>query len=115
MDPDHRSFDVAPALQDVIGQTDRLLAAVKPGLLGVTVQSDSDSPVVKLVARVGGGRTYVFAINSMRSPTMVRIHVPQLHDGPMTVVGERRTVTAEGHYFDDHFGGLQVNIYVQSH
>jgi hypothetical protein len=112
--PDHHSFDVAPALQDAMRSTNRLLAAVKPGLLGTTVQSAVDSPAVKLIARVGGGRTYVFAINTMSSPNQARIHVPQLHDGPATVVGEQRTVTVKGHYIDDHFGGLQVNVYVQT-
>ena len=112
--PDHHSFDVAPALQDAIGKTNRLLAAVNPGLLGTTVASAADSPAVKVVARVGAGRTYVFAINTMESPNQARIHVPAFRDGPVTVVGEQRTVTAKDHFVDDHFGGLQVNVYVQT-
>ncbi len=48
--------------------------------------------------RSGGGRTYVFAINAMRSPNKVGIHVPQLHDGLVTVLGEGRTVIVENHY-----------------
>ena len=111
--PDHRPFDVAPPIQQTMAQIDALLRSVTPGLLGTTLVSSADSPVVKVIARAGGNRTYVFAINTMRSPTMVQIHVPKLHDGPVTVLGEGRTVTASGHDLIDHFGGLQVNIYVQ--
>jgi hypothetical protein len=50
----------------------------------------------------------------MRSPNKVQIHVPALHDGPATVLGEDRTVTVTNHSLIDQFGGLQVNVYVQS-
>ena len=112
--PAHHSFDVTAALQSAMKQTDALLSAVKPGLLGSTIASAADSPVLKVLARSGGGRTYVFAVNAMDSPNQVGIHVPQLRDGPVTVLGEGRTVTAQGHNFSDHFGAFQVNVYVQS-
>ena len=111
--PNDNPFDVSPALQQSMAQTNALLRSVTPGLLGTTLASGVDSPVVKLVARSGGGRTYVFAINTMSSPNKARIHVPGFHDGPVSVAGEGRTVTVKGHYFFDHFGGLQVNVYVQ--
>ncbi len=111
--PNDNPFDVSPALQQSMAQTNALLRSVTPGLLGTTLASGVDSPAVKLVARSGGGRTYVFAINTMSSPNKARIHVPGFHDGPVSVVGEGRTVTVKGHYFFDHFGGLQVNVYVQ--
>jgi len=76
--------------------------------------SAADSPVIKVVARSGGGRTYVFAVNTMRSPTKVQIEVPELSDGRVEVLGERRSVTARNHDLIDHFGGLQVNVYVQA-
>ena len=112
--PEHNSLALSPLMASAIRQTNALLMAVKPGLLGATVESDVDSPLVKLVARSGGGRTYVFAINAMRSPNKARIHVPQLRDGLVTVVGEGRTVAVKDHYLSDHFGGLQVNVYVQT-
>jgi hypothetical protein len=112
--PDHRAFDVSPDVQHAMAQTNGLLASVAPGLLGITVPSAANSPAVKLVARSAGGRTYVFAVNTMRSPTKVQIQVPELRDGPVRVLGERRSVTAMNHDLVDHFGPLQVNVYVQS-
>jgi hypothetical protein len=112
--PAHRPLDVSPALRQAMAQTNALLSSVSPGLLGATLQSGDDSPVVKVLARSGRGQTYVFAINTMQSPTKAQIHVPRLVDGPVTVVGQQRTVTAKDHFLIDHFGGLQVNVYVQS-
>ncbi len=88
--PKHNPFDVTPALQSAIKGTNALLASVKPGLLGLTVRSTADSPAVKVLARSGDGKTYVFAVNTMRSPTKVQFFVPQLHDGPVTVLGQHR-------------------------
>ena len=113
--PDDNPFDVAPPLQQAMKQADALLAAASPGLLGSTVEAHANSPVVKVLARSGGGRTYVFAINAMRSPNKAGIYVPQLHNGSATVLHEFRTVTVKNHYLIDHFGGLQVNVYVQPH
>lgn len=113
--PAHDSLALSPPMATAIRQTNSLLAAVKPGLLGATIKSSADSPVVKVVARSGGGRTYVFAINAMRSPNKAGIRVPQLRDGLATVVGEGRTVVVKNHRLIDHFGGLQVNVYVQTH
>ena len=83
--PAHDSLALSPPMATAIRQTNSLLAAVRPGLLGATIESDADSPVVKVVARSGGGRTYVFAINAMRSPNKAGIRVPQLRDGLVTV------------------------------
>lgn len=112
--PAHNSLALSPPMATAITRTNVLLASVKPGLLGKTIESDVDSPAVKVVARSGGGSTYVFAINAMRSPNKAGIRVPQLRDGLATVVGERRTVVVKHHRLIDHFGGLQVNVYVQT-
>ncbi len=112
--PVHRAFDVAPALQAAMKRTNALLAAVRPGLLGATVPAGVDSPVVKLLARSARGRTYVFAVNPSRMDTKAQIHVAQLADGPVTVVGEQRTLVATGGNLVDHFGPLQAHVYVQS-
>jgi hypothetical protein len=50
----------------------------------------------------------------MRSPTKVQIQVPEPRDGLVAVLGEQRSVTATDHNLIDHFGGLQVNVYVQA-
>ena len=111
--PDHKAFDVTPVLQSAMKQTDALLAEVRPGLLGSTIESDADSPAVKVIARSGGANTYVFSVNTLPSPNKVRIHVPGLHDGTAQVLGEGRTIEIKGDGLIDQFGGLQVNVYVQ--
>lgn len=112
--PNHPAFDVSPSIQQAMAQTNALLSSVAPGLLGITLESSADSPVIKLVARSGEGKTYVFAVNTMRSNVKVQIRVPALHDGPVEVMGENRSVVATGHNLIDHFGPLQVNVYVQA-
>ena len=112
--PDDDPFDLTPGIQAAIRQTNAQLAAVRPGLLGVTRASSADSPVVKVVARTGAGSLYVFAVNTMRSPTKVQFHIPALRNGPLTVLGEGRTVVAKQGALIDHFGGLQVHVYVQA-
>jgi hypothetical protein len=112
--PGDNPLDVSPAVQGAMRQTNAMLAAVRPGLLGITRASSADSTVVKVLARSGGGRLYVIAVNTITSPTKAQIHVPALRDGPATVVGEGRTVVANEHSLIDHFGGLQVHVYVQA-
>lgn len=112
--PDHDPFDVTGPIQNAMRRTDATLAAVRPGLLGITRASTVNSPVVKVLARSGGDRTYVFAVNTMRSPTKVQIDVPGLGSRRMNVVGENRIVVTNGGALVDHFGGLQVHVYVQA-
>ena len=112
--PNHQPFDVSPAIQTAMAQTNALLSSVTPGLLGTTVASSANSPAVKLVARSGGGKTYVFAVNTMRSDMKAAIQVPALSNGSVTVLGEDRTLPVTNHALVDHFGPLQVNVYVQT-
>ena len=112
--PQHSPFDVTDVVQEAMRQTDTLLAEAKPGLLGRTVESRSDSPTVKLVARSAADGTYVFAVDSLRLPIMAQLRVPQLHDGPVRVLGEHRSMDVDGHTLIDHFDPLQVHIYVQA-
>jgi hypothetical protein len=112
--PDHKSFDVAQALQSELGSIDRLISAVAPGLLGKTVASSGDSPSVKVLARRGAdGKTYVIAVNAERAPINVQLNVPSLHDGSIAVVGENRQLGVNGRRFADAFAPLGVHVYSQ--
>jgi hypothetical protein len=112
--PSDNPFDVTAPLQSAMRGTNAMLAAVRPGLLGITRPSSVNSPVVKVLARAGGGRTYVFAVNTMRSPTKVQIEVPGLGATRMNVLGEHRSLVTQGGALIDHFGGLQAHVYVQA-
>jgi hypothetical protein len=112
--PEHQAFDVTPAVQTAMTQTNALLSSVTPGLLGTTVASTANSPVVKVLARTGGGKTYVFAVNTTQSDVKAQIQVPALGDGSVSVAGENRSLTVANHALVDHFGPLQVNVYVET-
>src|SRR5262249_28237698 len=58
--PDHHAFDVSPPLQKTMGWLTQLISDVRPGLLGKTVASGANSGGIKVLARIGGNRTYVF-------------------------------------------------------
>jgi hypothetical protein len=111
--PTHNAFDVAPGVQRALAHFAQLASAVKPGLVGKTILSGSTSAAVKLVARKGDGRTYVFAVNSGDAPVTAQLHVPRLRAGRLTVFGEKRTVTVVKDRFVDRFQPLAVHVYVQ--
>jgi hypothetical protein len=91
-----------------------VLSGVKPGLIGETVISAADSSAIKLVARSGGGKTYVFAVNHERAPLAAQLRVPALRNGSLQVFGEHRSVRVVNHNVDDHFGPLAVHVYIQA-
>ena len=95
-------------LQKTIAKTSQLITAVRPALLGNTVASDSDSGAIRLVARTSGQMVYVFSVNGNPGSLNVGLHVPRLHDGPATVVGENRKVMVGDHRIDDHFANPDV-------
>jgi hypothetical protein len=111
--PDHNAFDVSPGLQQAMQKTSNLLASVQQGLLGRTVLSDLNSSSVKVIARAGIDRNYVFAVNTQRAPITVQVLVPHLHGGSLQVVGEKRSVNVSGAQFVDNFQPLAVHVYVQ--
>jgi hypothetical protein len=111
--PDHRAFDVSPTLQHTMTRISALLASVRPGLLSRTIDSSANSTSVKVIARDGGDKNYVFAVNSQRAPIKVQLRVPQLNDGPLQVFGEKRSVNVSHGQFVDTFQPLAVHIYVQ--
>jgi hypothetical protein len=112
--PDEHAFDVAPPVQKAMRWVAQLISDVRPGLLGETVLSGSNSSPVKVLARTGGKRTYVFAANASRGPIKVQLHVPQIRDGALRVYGEGRSVDVRDHRFVDTFKPLETRVYVQA-
>jgi hypothetical protein len=111
--PNHRAFDVSQSLQREMKRNSNLLASVRPGLLGRTVLSGVDSGAIKVIARAGRNRDYVFAVNTQRVPIRAQVHVPRLHNGRLQAFGERRIVKVENDRFADDFRPLAVHVYVQ--
>ena len=72
-----------------------------------------NSSAIKLLARTGNARTYVFAVNTLRTPVTAQGQVPRLHSGSLKVFGEKRSVTVSDSQFVDSFGPLAVHVYVQ--
>jgi hypothetical protein len=111
--PAHSEFDVPPALQRTMKRLSDFLGAVKPGLLGRTTLSGANSGAIKVIARSGGGRTYVFAVNASRNWVTAALHVPRLRDGQARALGEKRIVPVRDHRFVQEFAPLAVHVYVQ--
>ena len=111
--PEQKEFDVTPSIEHAMQRTDALLSAVRPGLLGDTVLSGSNSGAVKVLARVADGRLYVFAINSQQAWITAQLHVPRLNDGRAQVVGERRSIAVGNDRTTATFAPLAVHVYVQ--
>jgi hypothetical protein len=107
-------FDVAAPVARAIQHFANLAGAVRPGLVGTTIRSSSNSGAVKVLARTSGSRTYVFAVNSLTQPVPVQLAVPNLPDGTLQVFGEKRTVEVSNHRFSDLFRPLAVHVYVRA-
>jgi hypothetical protein len=93
--------------------TSKLLDSVQQGLLGRTVLSGANSSSVKVIARAGSDRNFVFAVNTQRAPINVKVYVPRLHGGSLQVVGERRSLNVYDGRFMDTFQPLAVHVYAQ--
>ena len=111
--PEHKAFDVSPAIEHAIGQTNNLLSAVRPALLGQTILSGVNSTSVKVVARRAGNTTYVIAVNAARAPINVQFQVPAPAGRQDEVFGERRSLPVHHDRLVDAFQPLGVHIYVQ--
>lgn len=78
---------------------------------GVACESEGELPV-DVTARKGEDGTYVFAVNLLREERQAKFTVPGLAAGAeIEVLGEDRTLTADGNGFSDSFGELEVHLY----
>ncbi|HEY0416521.1 MAG TPA: hypothetical protein VGC78_09060 [Gaiellaceae bacterium] len=109
--PGHSAFAVSPAVQGAIRRFTALAAAIEAGLTGTTTDARAGTPAIRVLARAGGGRTYVIAVNTLTSVVPATVTVPRLRVRKMRVVGEGRSVTVYGGKFQDTFAPLGVHVY----
>jgi hypothetical protein len=112
--PNENELDVSPSLQQEMKSITGQIAALTPGLLGMTVLSGANSGAIKVIARSTSDRTYVFAVNATNGPIHAQIHVPRLQNGRVAVNGEGRAVAVRNDRLTDTFGPLAVHVYVQA-
>jgi hypothetical protein len=104
-----------PAVGTAVQAVTRGVAELGPALTGPAAPA-SVTPAggsVRVGARAYGGAVYVIAVNSGRRSEQATIGAAGLRDGPLSVVGEARTVGVAGGRFTDAFGPLAVHVYVQ--
>jgi len=110
-------FEDAEVLAEVtrINATITALAPVlnsPPAADIATVDGDDPAVPVASMVRRHGGHTYVFAVAMAAKPTRATVRARTgAIGGPVTVIGEERTLTAEGGRFTDSFGPYGVHIY----
>lgn len=105
---------VTEPVQQAIRRFADVAAAVDPGLTGTTVGAEVDTPAVVALARRGGGRTYVVAVNTLESAVPAVLTVPRVRGQVLRVVGENRTVPTRDARLADTFPPLGVHVYVTS-
>lgn len=105
-----------PDVEAEIARMGRQIASLSAALLApeaAVAVTPAGSPV-RAGARRLNGATYVIAVNSWTDRVTAWIRVDGLRDGPLSVLGERRTVQARGGALADSFRGLGVHVYVAS-
>jgi hypothetical protein len=109
--PAHSEFAVTSAVQQAIRRFATSAAAIRPGLTGTTTDSTVSTPALRVLARVGGNRTYVIAVNTLPSVVPATISSAQLRATTMRVIGEGRHVKVYAGAFQDTFPPYGVKLY----
>lgn len=89
----------------------REVAALGAGLLAPDAPASAEAPVVA-AARAASGALYVIAVNPARRTVRAAIDAPGLAGRSVSVLGEGRTVAAEGDRLEDTFAPLAAHLYV---
>ena len=87
------------------------VAALGAGLLAPDAPVSPEAPVIA-AGRAANGALYVIAVNPTERAVRAAIDVPGLAGRKATVVGEGRTVGAEGNRLTDTFAPLAAHLYV---
>lgn len=78
---------------------------------GATISSSNEDVPIDFVVKRHEGATYVFAVAMRDGETTATITVPGLGDARVEVLGEDRTIDADGGTWRDRFGGFEVHCY----
>ena len=87
------------------------VSALGSALVAPDAPVSAGAPIVA-AARSANGALTVIAVNPTRRTVRATIAAPGLGGRTATVVGEGRTVTADGDRLEDSFGPLAVHLYV---
>ena len=109
--PTVSEFHVSPGVPNAIRRFTSIASSIAPALTGTTVAATADTPAVITLGRVGAGRTYVVAVNTLTSVVPAKLTVPRVRGSSLRVVGEHRTVAVYGGRFQDTFAPLGVHVY----
>jgi hypothetical protein len=78
---------------------------------GVTVTSSNEAVPVETMLKRSGGSTYLFAIGGRPGETAATFRLRDTGDVQVEVLGEGRSLTANGGVFEDRFGEYEVHLY----
>jgi stage II sporulation protein D len=106
--PNNWSSDVGNA----IAQTNWQLRELAPALLAWDAQATTEASDLRVSARSLNGALYVIAINTSDDMLSADIDVPGLAGRTTEVLGESRTITADGDRIHDDFAPLAVHIFI---
>ena len=88
------------------------LRELEPFILGVeSVQAETGSESVHVLARRLGAEVIVCAVNTSEDAVDAELHVPALGDTQLVVISEGRTMRSAGGRIADAFGPVAVHIY----
>ena len=78
---------------------------------GASVTSSDPKVPVDFVVKRHEGRTYLFAVAMRDGQTTATFRLPGQADARVEVLGEGRTIPADGGRWDDRFDGYGVHLY----
>lgn len=107
------------AMTRAIGALNRQIHELTPALRApelaeserAVVESSNPSVPIDSMSRRAGDAFYIFAVAARHGETTGKFRVPGLQSGTVEVLGEARTVEAQGGSWSDSFGPYQVHLY----
>jgi hypothetical protein len=97
---------------DIISQANWQIRELSRALLAADWEATTDTPGLRVAAHQLNGALYIIAVNTNERALSATVHVPKLGARTSEVIGEARSVAAQGDSFSDHFGPLDVHVYV---
>ncbi len=104
--------EMARAVAAINRQVEELAPALNsPDEAGAVVASSKEGVPVDFVVKRQGGQTYLFAVAMREGETTATFALPDTGGARVEVLGEGRTLDADGGKWEDRFKGYQVHLY----